>query len=85
MPYVALVATSPIEWLIELRLARAKQMLEKTARSVDEITYAQASVRLRPYATISGAVLTRARLPVARIFGEIPAAKEPGQERQMRF
>lgn len=33
------VATSPIEWLIGLRLARAKQMLEKTARSVDEIAY----------------------------------------------
>jgi AraC family transcriptional activator FtrA len=31
--------TSPIEWLIGLRLARAKQMLEKTARSVDEIAY----------------------------------------------
>jgi len=43
----------------------------------------QASVRLRPYGTISGAVLTRARLPIARIFGEIPAAKELGQERQM--
>ena len=38
----------------------------------------QASVRLRPYGTISGAVLTRARLPIARIFGEIPAAKELG-------
>jgi hypothetical protein len=38
----------------------------------------QASVRLRPYGTISGAVLTRARLPSARIFGEIPAAKERG-------
>jgi AraC family transcriptional activator FtrA len=33
------LATSPIEWLIGLRLARAKQMLEKTARSVDEIAY----------------------------------------------
>ena len=33
------VATSPIEWLIGLRLAGAKQMLEKTARSVDEIAY----------------------------------------------
>jgi AraC family transcriptional regulator, transcriptional activator FtrA len=33
------VATSPIEWLVGLRLARAKQMLEKTARSVDEIAY----------------------------------------------
>jgi AraC family transcriptional regulator, transcriptional activator FtrA len=32
-------ATSPTEWLIGLRLARAKQMLEKTARSVDEIAY----------------------------------------------
>ena len=36
------------------------------------------SVRLRPYGTIFGAVLTRARLPIARIFGEIPAAKELG-------
>ena len=36
----------------------------------------QASVRLRPYGTISGAVLTRARLPIARIFGEVSAAKE---------
>lgn len=33
------VATSPIEWLIGLRLASAKQMLEKTSRSVDEIAY----------------------------------------------
>ena len=31
------IGTSPIEWLIGLRLARAKQMLEKTARSIDEI------------------------------------------------
>jgi hypothetical protein len=38
----------------------------------------QASVRLRPYGTISGTVLTRARLPIARIFGEIPAAKARG-------
>jgi hypothetical protein len=38
----------------------------------------QASVRLRPYGTIFGAVLTRARLPIARIFGEIPAEKELG-------
>ena len=38
----------------------------------------QASVRLRRYGTISGAVLTRARLPIARIFGEIPAAAELG-------
>jgi hypothetical protein len=38
----------------------------------------QASARLRPYGTISGAVLTRARLPIARIFGEIRAAKELG-------
>lgn len=38
----------------------------------------QASVRLRPYGTISGAVLTPARLPIARIFGEIPAAEEVG-------
>ena len=29
--------TSPIEWLIGLRLARAKQMLEKTVRSVEQI------------------------------------------------
>ena len=36
----------------------------------------QASVRLRPYGIISGAVLTRARLPIARIFGEIPAVAE---------
>ena len=33
------VATSPIEWLTRLRLARAKQMLEKTARSIEEIAY----------------------------------------------
>ncbi|HET7205898.1 MAG TPA: transcriptional regulator FtrA [Terriglobales bacterium] len=33
------LATSPIEWLIGLRLAHAKQMLEKTARSIDEIAY----------------------------------------------
>jgi AraC family transcriptional regulator, transcriptional activator FtrA len=32
-------ATSPIEWLIGLRLVRAKQMLENTTRSVDEIAY----------------------------------------------
>jgi hypothetical protein len=36
----------------------------------------QASVRLRPYGIISGNVLTRARLPIARIFGERPAAKD---------
>jgi len=36
----------------------------------------QASVRLRPYGTISGAVLTRAQLPIARIFGEIPAVRK---------
>jgi AraC family transcriptional activator FtrA len=32
--------TSPIEWLIGLRLARAKQLLEKTTRSVDEVAAA---------------------------------------------
>jgi AraC family transcriptional activator FtrA len=32
--------TSPIEWLIGLRLACAKQMLEKTTRSVDEVAAA---------------------------------------------
>jgi AraC family transcriptional regulator, transcriptional activator FtrA len=31
--------TSPIDWLIGLRLARAKQLLEKTARRIDEIAY----------------------------------------------
>ena len=29
--------TSPVEWLIGLRLARAKQLLEKTTRSIDEV------------------------------------------------
>ena len=29
--------TSPVEWLIGLRLARAKQLLEKTTRSVEEV------------------------------------------------
>src|SRR5215470_14651064 len=38
----------------------------------------QASVRLQPYGIISGAVLTRARLPIDHIFGEILAAKELG-------
>ena len=33
------VAASLIEWHTGLRLARAKHMLEKTARSVDEIAY----------------------------------------------
>lgn len=31
------VGTSPVEWLIGLRLAHAKQLLEKTTRSVDEV------------------------------------------------
>jgi AraC family transcriptional regulator, transcriptional activator FtrA len=29
--------TSPVEWLIGLRLARAKQLLEKTTRSIEEV------------------------------------------------
>jgi AraC-like DNA-binding protein len=78
------VATSPIEWLIGLRLARAEQMLEKTARSVDEIAYDTGFGSAPTYGTISGAVLTRARLPIARIFGEIPAAKEPDYVRTAR-
>jgi AraC family transcriptional regulator, transcriptional activator FtrA len=31
------VGISPVEWLIGLRLARAKQLLEKTTRSIDEV------------------------------------------------
>lgn len=32
--------TSPIEWLIGLRLARAKQLLEKTTRGIEEVASA---------------------------------------------
>lgn len=30
--------SSPVDWLIGLRLARAKQLLEKTTRSIDEVS-----------------------------------------------
>lgn len=39
--------TSPVEWLIGLRVARAKQLLEKTTRSIDEVA-AQTGFRSAP-------------------------------------
>ena len=72
------VATSPLEWLIGLRPARAKQMLEKTARSVDKIAYDTGFGSAPTLRHDFRRVLTRARLPIARIFGEIPGAKELG-------
>ena len=35
--FVERAGTSPVEWLIGLRLARAKQLLEKTTRSIEEV------------------------------------------------